>query len=154
MLLIVLPIASISFWISSFVRFRYVIFYLLNKNAICTWIRISRFVTIQREARQPTEATVKADDALTVVYHKKSGEGEVSLPPCKLVAVELGPSAYPNKAILQIMMNGSVETESKPITDIEKEKRYVKLTPTRYQTNIVLKTKKKGKVSITAYYST
>ncbi len=92
-------------------------------------------------------------DASTVVYHIKSGEGEVSLPPCKLVAVELGPSVDPNKATLQIMVNGSVETESKPITDIEKEKKYVKLTPTQYQTNIVLKTKKKGKVPITAYYN-
>ena len=101
--------------------------------------------------KQPTKAT--ADDASTVVYDTKSGEGEVSLPPCKLMAVELGPSVNPNKAKLQIMVNGSVETESKSITDIEKEKRYVKITPTRYQTNIVLKTKKKGKVPITAYYN-
>ncbi len=50
-------------------------------------------------------------------------------------------------------MNKSVETECKPITYIEKEKKYVKLTPTQYQTNIVLKTKKKGKVPITAYYN-
>ncbi len=91
--------------------------------------------------------------ALTVIYHIKSGEGEINLPPCKLMAVELGPSADPNKAILQIMVNKSVETESKPITYIEKEKKYVKLTPTQYQTSIVLKTKKKGKVPITAYYS-
>ncbi len=67
------------------------------------------------------------------------------------MAVELGRSVNPNKAKLQIMVNGSVETESKSITDIEKEKRYVKITPTRYQTNIVLKTKKK--VPITMYYN-
>ncbi len=69
------------------------------------------------------------------------------------MAVELGPSADHNKAKLQIMVNGSVETESNSITDIEKEKRYVKITPTRYQMNIVLKTKKKGKIPITAYYN-
>ena len=103
------------------------------------------------DVRQPTKATV--EDTSTVVYHTKSGEGEVSLPPCKLMAVELGPSVNPNKAKLQIMVNGSVETESKSITNIEKEKRYVKITPTRYQTNIVLKTKRKGKVPITAYYN-
>ena len=67
------------------------------------------------------------------------------------MAVELARSVNPNKAKLQIMVNGSVETESKSITDIEKEKRYVKITPTRYQTNIVLKTKKK--VPITMYYN-
>ena len=73
------------------------------------------------------------------------------------MAVELGPSANLNKATLQIVVNKTVETvetECKPITDIEKEKKYVKLTPTQYQTNVVLKTKKKGEVPITAYYST
>ena len=89
-----------------------------------------------------------------VVYHIKSGEGEISLPSCKLMAVELGPSVDPNKATLQIIVvNKCVETECSPVTDIEKEKNYVKLTPTQYQTNIVLKTKKKGKVPITTYYS-
>ena len=90
---------------------------------------------------------------LTGIYHIRSGKGELDLPPCRLVAVELGPSADPNKAILQIMVNKSVETECKLITDIEKEKKYVKLIPTQYQMNIVLKTKKKGKVPITTYYS-
>ncbi len=104
----------------------------------------------EREVRQPTEEEV--DDWSTVVYHTKSGEGEVSLPPCELVAVELGPSADHKKATLQIMVNKSVKTECKPVTDIGKEKKYVKITQTRYQTNIVLKTKKKGKVPITAYY--
>ncbi len=32
------------------------------------------------------------EGASTVIYHIKSGEGEVSLPSCKLMAVELGPS--------------------------------------------------------------
>ncbi len=62
------------------------------------------------------------------------------------MAVELGPCDNPNKATLQIMVNKFVETECKPITDIDKEKKYV--TPTQYQTNIVLKTKKKGEVPI------
>ena len=84
----------------------------------------------------------------------KSGEGEISLPSCRLMAVELAPSVDPNKVTLQIVVNKCVETECKPVTDIEKEKKYVKLTPTQYQTNVVLKTKKKGKVPITAYYST
>ncbi len=61
------------------------------------------------------------EDASTVIYHIKSGEGEINLPPCRLMAVELGPSADRNKATLQIMVNKSVETECKPITDIEKE---------------------------------
>ena len=89
-----------------------------------------------------------------MIYHVKSGEGEISLRSCRLMAVELGPSIDPNKATLQIMVNKSVETECKAFTDIEREKKYVKLTPTQYQTNIVLKMKKKGKVPITAYYST
>ncbi len=101
------------------------------------------------DVKQPTK-----EDASTVIYHIKSGEGEINLHSCRLMAVELGPSADPNKATLQIMVNKSVETECKPITDIEKEKKYVKLTPTQYQTSIVLKTKKKGEVPITAYYST
>ncbi len=102
----------------------------------------------KEDSEQQTEKNVS-----TGIYHIKSGDGELDLPPCKLMAVELGPSTDPNKAILQIMVNKSVETECKLITDIEKEKKYVKLTPTQYQTNIVLKTKKKGKVPITAYYS-
>ena len=55
--------------------------------------------------------------------------------------------------VLCFQVNKSVEAECKPVTDIDKEEKYVKLTPTQYQTNIVLKTKKKGKVPITAYYS-
>ena len=111
------------------------------------------FVQKQVDPPQPTKEDAKRF-ASTVVYNIKSGEGKIYLPPCRLMAVELGPSTDPNKATLQITVNKSVETECKPITDIEKEKRYVKLTPTQYQTNIVLKTKKKGKVPITAYYST
>ncbi len=88
----------------------------------------------------------------SVTYHVKSGKGEISLPPCRLITVELGPSANPNKATLQIMINNSVETEAKPITDIESEAKYVKLTPAQYQTSIVLRTKKKSEVPITAYY--
>ncbi len=70
------------------------------------------------------------------------------------MAVELGPSVNPNKATIQIMVSKSVESEAKPVTNIESKAKYVKLTPTQYQTNIVLKTKKKGKVPITTYYST
>ena len=76
------------------------------------------------EAKRPTK-----EDVPLVIYHIGSGEDEISLPPCRLIAVELGPSANPNKATLQIVVNKSVETECKPVTDIEKEK-YVKLTPT------------------------
>ncbi len=91
-----------------------------------------------RPTKATAEAGAKEEDALTVVYHIKSGEGEVSLPPCKLVAVELGPSADPNKATLQVMMNKSVKTKFKPVTNIESEAKHVKLTLTQYQTNIVL----------------
>ena len=38
--------------------------------------------------------------ASTVIYHIKSGEGEINLPPCKLMAVELGPSIDPNKSYI------------------------------------------------------
>ncbi len=116
----------------------------------------SIFCNNKSKMTQTSEAVREEDakrSASTVVYHIKSGEGEISLPSCKLMAVELGPSVDPNKATLQIMVNKSVETECKPITDIEKKKKHVKLTPTQYQTNIVLKTKKKGKVPITTYYS-
>ena len=116
----------------------------------------SIFCNNKSKTTQMSEAVKEKDvkrSASTVVYHIKSGEGEISLPSCKLIAVELGLSVDPNKATLQIMVNKSVETECKPITDIEKKKKHVKLTPTQYQTNIVFKTKKKGKVPITAYYS-
>ncbi len=104
---------------------------------------------VKRSASAGTESGCSPQ---SVIYHVRSGKGEISLPPCRLMAVELGPSADPNKATLQIMVNKSVETEAKPITDIGSEAKYVKLTPTQYQTNIVLKTKRKGEVPITAYY--
>ena len=90
----------------------------------------------------------------SVIYRIKRGDGELSLPPCELMGVELGPSIDPNKATLQVMVDKSVETEYKPVTDIGKEKKYVKLIPTQYHVNIILKTKKKSKVPITAYYKT
>ena len=90
----------------------------------------------------------------SVIYRIKRGDGEISLPPCKLMGVELGPSIDTNKATLQVMVDKSMETEYKPVTDIGKEKKYVKLIPTQYHVNIILKTKKKSKVPITAYYKT
>ncbi len=110
------------------------------------------FVDDEVAVPQSTKAAAEAEVLPSVIYHIKSGKGEISLPPCRLMAVELGPSAEIAKATLQIMVNKSVESEAKPITDIESEAKYVKLTPTQYQTNIVLKTKKKGEVPITAYY--
>ncbi len=104
--------------------------------------------------RSASAGTESGSSLQSVTYHVKSGEGEISLPPCRFMAVELGPSADPNKATLQIMVNNSVETEAKPITDIGKKKKYVKLTPTQYHANIILKTKEKSVVPITAYYST
>ncbi len=95
---------------------------------------------------------IKSDT--NVIYRVKSGDGELSLPPCELMSVELGPSIDTNKATLQVMVDKSMETEYKPVTDIGKEKKYVKLIPTQYNTNIILKTKKKSKVPITAYYKT
>ncbi len=81
----------------------------------------SIFCNNESKTTQTSEA-VREEDASTVVYHIKSGEGEISLPSCKLVAVELGPSIDPNKATLQIIVNKSVETECSPVTDIEKKK--------------------------------
>ena len=90
----------------------------------------------------------------SVIYRIKSGNGELSLPPCKLMGVELGPSTNTNKATLRIVVDKSVETEYKPVTDIGKEKKYVRLTPTQYHVNIILRTKEKSVVPITAYYAT
>ncbi len=92
--------------------------------------------------------------ASTVIYRVKSGNGELSLPPCKLMGVELGPSTNTDKATLRVMVDKSVEKEHKPVTDIGKEKKYVRLTPTQYQTNIVLRTKEKSVVPITTHYRT
>ncbi len=78
----------------------------------------------------------------------KSGKGEMTLPPCEIIAVELGPLEGASKAILQIM-----DKECKPV-DVGKEKKYVKLTSIRYQTNVLLKMKKETEMSITAYYKT
>ncbi len=129
---------------------------LFELSSILAGVLLYDHLTSERRGESEAKRLTK-EDALSVIYHVKSGEGEISLPPCGLMAVVLGPSVDPNKAILQIVVNKSVETESKPVTDIGKEKKYVKLTPTQYQTSIVrivLKTKKKGKVPITAYYST
>ncbi len=90
----------------------------------------------------------------SVIYRVKRGNGELSLPPCKLMGVELGPSTNTNKATLQVMVDKSVEKEYKPVTDIGKEKKYVRLTPTQYHVNIVLRTKEKSVVPITTYYRT
>ena len=76
----------------------------------------------------------------------KSGKGEMTLPPCEIIAVELGPLEGASKAILQIM-----DKECKPV-DVGKEKKYVRLTSTRYQTNVLLKMKNENEMPITAYY--
>ncbi len=90
----------------------------------------------------------------SVIYRIKRGDGELSLPPCKLMGMELGPSSNTNKATLRVMVGETVEKEYKPVTDIGKEKKYVRLTPTQYHTNIVLGVKEKSVVPITAYYRT
>ena len=51
----VFSIVSLSFRISSSVRFGYDIFYLINKNAIYTWFHISRSVTIRSSYERATE---------------------------------------------------------------------------------------------------
>ena len=78
----------------------------------------------------------------------KSGKGEMTLPPCEIIAVELGLLEGASKAILRIM-----DKECKPV-DVGKEKKYVKLTSTRYQTNVLLKMKKETEMPITVYYRT
>ncbi len=94
------------------------------------------------------------DESTSEIYRIKRGDGELSLPPCKLMGVELGPSDKTNKATLQIMVDKSVDKEHKSVTDIGKEKKFVRLTPTQYHVNIILKTKEKSVVPITAYYRT
>ncbi len=77
----------------------------------------------------------------------KSGKEEMTLPPCELIAVELGPLEGVSKAILKIM-----DKECKPVTDVGKEKKYVKFTPAKYLTNVYLKMRKETEMPITAYY--
>ncbi len=76
----------------------------------------------------------------------RSGKGEITLPPCEIVAVELGPLSGASKAVLQIM-----NKECRPV-DVSYEKKYVKITPTRYQTNVVLRAKREAGMPITVYY--
>ena len=91
----------------------------------------------------------------SVIYRIKREDGKLSLPPCKLMGVELGLSNNTNKATLLVkLLDKSVKKEYKPVKGIEKEVKYVELTPTQYHTNIVLEVKEKSVVPITAYYRT
>ena len=92
----------------------------------------------------------------SVIYRIKRGDGELSLPPCKLMGVELCPSRTwsINKATLRVIVDKTAEKEYKPVIDIGKERKFVKLTPTQYHSNIILRTKEKSVVPITAYYRT
>ena len=83
-------------------------------------------------SEKPSVCELAKESNTNVIYRVKSGEGEISLPPCRLMGVELGSFADPHKAMLQIVVNKSVEMECKPVTDIGKEKKYVKLTPIQY----------------------
>jgi hypothetical protein len=91
---------------------------------------------------------------INVIYRVKSGNSELSLPPCELMGVELAPSVNTDKATLRVMVDKSVETEYKTVTNIGKGKKYVRLTPTQYHVNIILRVKEKSVVPITAYYRT
>ncbi len=99
------------------------------------------YVSKEEEDSPSVESTEKS-----MTYLIKSGKGELTLPPCRLMAVELGPSTEVTKGTLMIM-----DEECKPV-DVGKEKIYVKLTPTQYESNVILKTKKKSLAPITAYY--
>ena len=103
----------------------------------------------EQEVKQEVKKSCVSDTS--VIYRIKRGDGELSLPPCKLIAVELGPSNNTNKATLQVMMSDkSVKKEYKSVKGIDKEVKYVELTPTQYHTNIVLGVKEKSVVPITA----
>ncbi len=91
----------------------------------------------------------------SVIYCIKRGDGELSLPPCKLMSVKLGPSTNTNKATLHVMtVDKSVKKEYKPVKGIDKKSEYVELIPIQYHTNIILGVKEKSVVPITAVYST
>ena len=98
------------------------------------------------ENKNKKVSTGSGDDTADQAFLIKSGKGEMTLPPCEIIAVELGPLEGASKAILQIM-----DKECKPV-DVGKEKKYVKLTSTRYQTNVYLKMKKETEMPITVYY--
>ncbi len=112
----------------------------------------------EQEVEQEVKKSCVCDGVMSdtsVIYRIKRGDGELSLPPCKLMGVELGPSNNTNKATLRVMMSDkSVEKEYKPVKGIDKGVKYVELTPTQYHTNIVLRVKEKYVVPITAYYRT
>ncbi len=102
----------------------------------------------EQEVKQEVKKSCVSDTS--VIYRIKRGDGELSLPPCKLIAVELRPSNNTNKATLQVMMSDkSVKKEYKSVKGIDKEVKYVELTPTQYHTNIVLGVKEKSVVPIT-----
>ncbi len=148
MLLRVLLIASLSFRISSSDRFGYVIYYynikmLLTLGYVLAGVMLYDYFT---DTKKKMISTSSGEDS-TQTFLIKSGKGEMTLPPCELIAVELGPLEGVSKAILQIM-----DKECKPVTDVGKEKKYVKLTSTIYQTNVYLKMKKETEMPITAYY--
>ena len=105
--------------------------------------------------KQEVKKSCVHDESTSVIYRIKRGNGKLSLPPCKLMGVELGPSNNTNKATLLVkLLDKSVKKEYKPVKGIEKEVKYVGLTPTQYHTNIVLEVKEEYVVPITAYYRT
>ena len=61
------------------------------------------------------------DESTSVIYHIKRGNGKLSLPPCKLMGVELGPSNNTNKATLLVkLLDKSVKKEYKPVRGLKR----------------------------------
>ncbi len=53
-------------------------------------------------SEKPSVCELAKESNTNVIYRMKSGEGEISLPPCRLMGVELGSFADPHKAILTL----------------------------------------------------
>ncbi len=120
---------------------------LLTLGYVLAGVMLYEYFVENKNEKVTTSESSNTEEDSERTFLIKSGKGEMTLPSCEIIAVELGPLEGASKAILQIM-----DKECKPV-DVGKEKKYVKLTSTRYQTNVLLKMKKETEMPITAYYS-
>ena len=98
------------------------------------------------------DSSVVYDSVKHASFKVKKKVGALSLPPCHLIAVQLGPSEDKRKIILSLYLEGGdVPHETfKPLSDLKTPK-YVKLFPTDYSDGITLTTSVND-VPIVAYY--
>ena len=156
-----LLIASLSFRISSSNRFGYVIYYYNIKMLLTLGYVLAGVILYEVLMKDDSpsgsrcEHMTSSDDAPSgrsdTSFKVKEEVGSLKLPPCNLVAVQLGPSEDKKKAVLTLYLENKTSPHEtfKPVSDL-RTKKYVKLFPTYYATGITLESKG---VPITAYYS-